>query len=76
MDFEQRNLNSDQPKQRRWKGGRRRLRNRAPVSARFTLDHQLRGNVGVLSDDLANDFFRLSTSPGKLNRPQLLGKLI
>ncbi|KAF7588851.1 peroxisomal assembly protein [Aspergillus hancockii] len=60
MDSERHNFNSDQPKQRRRKVGRRRLRNRAPISAHFTLDHQLRGSVGVLSDDLAKDFFQLS----------------
>ncbi|KAE8351327.1 hypothetical protein BDV28DRAFT_22087 [Aspergillus coremiiformis] len=58
MDFERRDLISDR---RRRNIGRRRLRNRAPISARFTLDHQLRGSVGVLSDDLANDFFQLSS---------------
>lgn len=48
-----------QPKRRRRRNAARRLlRNKAPVSARLTLDPQLRGNVGVLSDDLVNDLFQ------------------
>ncbi|KAE8360491.1 hypothetical protein BDV27DRAFT_134459 [Aspergillus caelatus] len=62
MDLERRDLNPDQTRRRRRNVGRRCLRNRAPISARFTLDHQLRGNVGVLSDDLASDFFQLSST--------------
>lgn len=62
MDLERRDLYPDQTRRRRRNVGRRRLRNRAPISARFNLDHQLRGNVGVLSDDLANDFFQLSST--------------
>ncbi|KAE8390960.1 AAA-domain-containing protein [Aspergillus alliaceus] len=65
MDFEHRGLNSDQPKRRRRNIGRRHLRNRAPIAARFTLDHQLRGSVGVLSDDLANDLFQSSSTEGQ-----------
>ncbi|KAE8306497.1 hypothetical protein BDV41DRAFT_119883 [Aspergillus transmontanensis] len=66
MDLERRDLYPDQTRRRRRNVGRRRLRNRAPISARFNLDHQLRGNVGVLSDDLANDFFQLpSTDEGQ-----------
>ncbi|KAE8145687.1 hypothetical protein BDV25DRAFT_63512 [Aspergillus avenaceus] len=62
MAFEHRDSHSDQSKRRKRNVGRRRLRNKAPVSARLALDHQLRGNVGILSDDLANDLFRLTSS--------------
>lgn len=37
------------------------MRNRAPISARLSLDPQLRGNVGVVSEDLAGDLFHNST---------------
>lgn len=48
----------DQSKRRRPNAGKRRQRTKAPVSARLALDQQLRGNVGVVSDDLANDLFQ------------------
>ncbi|BDD63491.1 peroxisomal assembly protein [Monascus purpureus] len=58
MDLEQYSQSSNQPKQRgRRRAGRRRQRNRAPISARLVIDHHLRGNVGVLSDDLVADLF-------------------
>ncbi|KAL3482519.1 hypothetical protein BJX99DRAFT_217261 [Aspergillus californicus] len=60
MDFERRDLTSDQPKRRRRNHARNRLRNKAPISARLSLDHRLRGSVGVVSDDLANDLFHPS----------------
>jgi peroxin-6 len=41
------------------------LRNKAPISARLVLDAQLRGNVGVLSEDLANDLFQQRDLQGK-----------
>lgn len=40
---------------------RRRPSAKEPISARLVLDHRLRGDVGVLSDDLAADLF-----PGRL----------
>lgn len=48
----------DQPKRRRPNAGKRRQRGKGPVSARLALDPQLDGNVGVVSDDLANDLFQ------------------
>lgn len=59
MDLEQYAQSSNQPKQRgrRRRAGGRRQRNRAPISARLVIDHHLRGNVGVLSDDLVADLF-------------------
>ncbi|OOF96744.1 hypothetical protein ASPCADRAFT_145517 [Aspergillus carbonarius ITEM 5010] len=62
MDLGHRDLNSDQPKRRRRNAVRRRMRNRAPLSARLALDPQLRGNVGVVSEDLAGDLFQYSTA--------------
>ncbi|ODM15117.1 Peroxisomal biogenesis factor 6 [Aspergillus cristatus] len=62
MDFEHYGGQSaDQPKRqrrRRPNAARRLLRNKAPISARLTLDPQLRGNVGIVSDDLVNDLFQ------------------
>ncbi|KAA8645883.1 AAA family ATPase peroxin 6 [Aspergillus tanneri] len=57
-------MNSDQPKRLRRNAGGKRPRNRAPISAHIALDDQLRGNVGVLSDDLAADLFQSSGSTG------------
>lgn len=42
---------------RRRKGIRGRLRSRPPISARLVLDNHLRGDVAILSDDLATDLF-------------------
>ncbi|PYH93781.1 peroxisomal biogenesis factor 6 [Aspergillus ellipticus CBS 707.79] len=61
MDLEHHHSNSDQPKWRRRNAVRRRMRNRAPISARVSLDPQLHGNVGVLSDDLAGDLLQYSS---------------
>ncbi|KAL2829761.1 hypothetical protein BDW59DRAFT_34133 [Aspergillus cavernicola] len=60
MDLERHEFTSDQPKRRRRNHIRNRLRNKAPISARLSLDHHLRGSVGVVSDDLANDLFQPS----------------
>ncbi|KAL4782075.1 hypothetical protein BJX76DRAFT_333755 [Aspergillus varians] len=60
MDFERHELSSGQPKRRRRNYARNRLRNKAPISARLSLDNHLRGSVGVVSDDLANDLFQPS----------------
>jgi hypothetical protein len=65
MAAESLGYDSDQPKRRRRKGLRGRARPRAPISARLMLNSQLRGDVGVLSDDLVNDLF-----------PWLAGELI
>ncbi|KAL4918852.1 hypothetical protein BDW62DRAFT_58695 [Aspergillus aurantiobrunneus] len=60
MDVERCDFSSDQPKRRRRNYARNRLRNKVPISARLSLDHRLRGSVGVVSDDLANDLFQPS----------------
>ena len=69
MDFEHYGGPSaaDQPKQRRRRrnAGRRLLRNKGPLSARLTLDPQLRGNVGIVSDDLVSDLFQRRDLTGK-----------
>lgn len=65
MDFEQYGQSSQQPRQRRRRAGRRRLNNKAPIAARLALDPQLRGKVGLLSEDLANDLFQQQTLQGK-----------
>jgi peroxin-6 len=57
MDFEHYGQSSQQPRQRRKRVAKRRQRNKPPVAARLALDPQLRGNVGVLSEDLATDLF-------------------
>jgi len=44
------------------------MRNKLPVAARLALDPQLRGNVGVLSEDLANDLFAQQTLQGKFDQ--------
>lgn len=44
------------------------MRNKLPVAARIALDPQLRGNVGVLSEDLANDLFAQQTLQGEFDR--------
>ena len=70
MDFEHYGGQSaDQPKRqrrRRPNAARRLLRNKAPISARLTLDPQLRGNVGIVSDDLVNDLFQYREVKGEL----------
>ncbi|KAL4737799.1 P-loop containing nucleoside triphosphate hydrolase protein [Aspergillus similis] len=58
MDFERHESSSDQSRRRRRNFARKRLRNKAAISARLSLDHRLRGSVGVVSDDLANDLFQ------------------
>ncbi|CAG7971557.1 unnamed protein product [Penicillium olsonii] len=58
MDFEQYGQSSQQPRQRRRRAGKRRLNSKAPIAARLALDPQLRGKVGILSEDLANDLFQ------------------
>lgn len=57
MDVERDGHLLNPPKRRRRKATRRRLRNRAPISARIVLDQHFRGDVGVLSDDLVTDLF-------------------
>jgi peroxin-6 len=65
MDFEQYGQSSQQPRQRRRRAGKRRLNNKAPIAARLALDPQLRGKVGILSEDLANDLFQQQALQGK-----------
>lgn len=65
MDFEHYGQSSQQPRQRRKRAGKRRQRNKPPVSARLALDPQLTGNVGVLSEDLAIDLFPQQAIQGK-----------
>ncbi|KAJ5475584.1 Peroxisomal biogenesis factor 6 [Penicillium diatomitis] len=58
MDFDQlHGQSSQEPRQRRKRVAKRRIRNRNPVNARLALDAQLRGNVGLLSEDLAKELF-------------------
>ncbi|KAJ5114889.1 hypothetical protein NUU61_000648 [Penicillium alfredii] len=64
MDLEHYGQGPHQPRQRRRRAGKRRLRNRPPIAARLALDSQLRGNVGVLSEDLANDLFQHQSLAG------------
>lgn len=65
MDFEQYGQNSQQPRQRRKRAGKRRLNNKAPIAARLALDPQLRGKVGIVSEDLANDLFQQQALQGE-----------
>jgi peroxin-6 len=59
----------DHPKKRRRKPvNRRRLRSKDPISARLVLDHQLRGDIGVLSDDLVADLFPSLSLEGEVFR--------
>ncbi|OJJ48530.1 hypothetical protein ASPZODRAFT_158217 [Penicilliopsis zonata CBS 506.65] len=44
---------------------RRRLQNRPPLSARLVIDPQLRGKVGLLSEDLASDLFQDNDRTGQ-----------
>ncbi|KAJ5119109.1 hypothetical protein N7526_010746 [Penicillium atrosanguineum] len=64
MDFDHYGQSSQQPRQRRKRAGKKRMRNKLPIAARIALDPQLRGNVGVLSEDLANDLFAQQTLQG------------
>lgn len=71
MDFDQYGAqiaqrSADQPKRRRRNAARRLLRNKAPFSARLTLDPQLRGSIGQVSDDLVNDLFQRRDLTGEL----------
>ena len=68
MDFDHYGQSSQQPRQRRKRAAKKRMRNKLPVAARIALDPQLRGNVGVLSEDLANDLFAQKTLQGKFDR--------
>lgn len=69
MDFEQYGQNSQQPRQRRRRAGKRRLNNKAPIVARLALDPQLRGKVGIVSEDLANDLFQQQALQGECEAP-------
>ena len=42
---------------------RRRRQDKPPVSARLVLDDQIRGDVGVVSEDLFNELFPHGDSP-------------
>jgi len=46
------------PRKRR----RRRRLDRPPISARLLLDDRMKGEVGILSEDLFNDFFPAAKS--------------
>lgn len=65
MDFDHYGQSSQQPRQRRKRVAKRRLRNKPPVAARLALDAQLRGNVGLLSEDLAKDLFPQQSLQGE-----------
>lgn len=41
------------------------MNNKAPIAARLALDTQLRGKVGILSEDLANDLFQQQALQGE-----------
>lgn len=69
MEVEHYGQSSQQPRQRRKRAVKRRLRNKPPASARLSLDPQLRGNVGVVSEDLANDLFAQQTIQGESSSP-------
>jgi hypothetical protein len=58
----------DQLKRKRRKVIRGRVHARAPIAARLVLDSHLRGDVGVLSDDLAKDLFSGLDRVGELHR--------
>lgn len=65
MDFDYYAQASDQPKRRRPNAGKRRPRTKGPISGRLALDPQLRGNVGVVSDDLATELFSQGVLTGE-----------
>lgn len=65
MEFEHYGQSSHQPRPRRKRAAKRRLRNKPPLAARLSLDPQLRGNVGVVSEDLANDLFAQQVIQGE-----------
>jgi peroxin-6 len=65
MDFPHVDRASEQPRRRRRNIAKRRLRNRAPISARLALDSQLRGSIGIVSEDLANDLFQPPSVTGE-----------
>ncbi|KAJ5161228.1 hypothetical protein N7492_006620 [Penicillium capsulatum] len=72
MEFEHYGQSSQQPRQGRKRATKRRLRNKPPVAARLSLDPQLRGNVGVVSEDLANGLFAQQTIQGAANGDGIL----
>ncbi|KAJ5594058.1 uncharacterized protein N7459_000266 [Penicillium hispanicum] len=72
MDFDHYAQSSRQPRQRRRRTGKRRLHNKPPVGARLALDPQLRGHIGVLSEDLANDLFSQEALQGAANGDGIL----
>lgn len=65
MDYDHFGQSSQQPKQRRKRVGKRRQNNKPPIPARLALDPKLRGNVGVISEDIANDLFSHQSLLGK-----------
>ena len=65
MDIYHLNHSSQLPRQRHRRTGKRRLNKKTPVAARIALNSQLRGHVGVLSEDLANDLFSQETLQGE-----------
>lgn len=75
MDLDHYGQGSQQPRQRRKRVAKRRLRNKPPVAARLALDAQLRGNVGLLSEDLAKDLFPQQSLQGE-SRERQLGRMI
>lgn len=66
MEFEQYGQSSQQqPQQRRRRVGKKRQRTKVPITARLALDPQLRGNTGILSEDIANSLFSHHALMGK-----------
>ena len=45
------------------------MNNKAPIAARLALDPQLRGKVGIVSEDLANDLFQQQALQGEWEAP-------
>ena len=68
MDLEHFGQPSKQKQRRHRNGGtgRRRRNNRPPISANLVIDHQLRGSLGILSDDLLTDLFPEQAVAGEL----------
>lgn len=76
MDAERDGHLLNQPRRRRRKATRRRLRDRAPISAHLVLDQHFRGDVGILSDDLVTDLFPGLDLAGKSRINELFGATI
>ena len=63
----------EQPERRRRKVFRTKTHSRGPLLGRLNLDSHLRGDVGVLADDLVTDLFPSIDLTGVTRKPLLLG---